>query len=183
MNKRSMAVVCNGKEIAYGMNLLHLYKYIDEKSSFVNENAHFDVDMYSSEVFFRSNVPKDTVTVFIGDSKKADAPSEVLYRQWGITVWSSHAEFIVKADAKGVSGSAYIRFLEYANRKRREYLESEKAYVRKIEETDRKWIAGEFHGVPDGGLFGQAGSMKAKLRQQYDCAAFVLYLDYLRGEK
>lgn len=183
MNKKKMAIVCDGKEIAYGTNLLHLHKYIDDKKSFASANAEYDVDIYSSAVFYRADISADSVKVFIGDIKKAGTSMKKIYCQWGITVWNSETELIVKADSKDLSGNSYIQFLEYANERRREYLEMEDEYVHKTEETDNKWIAREFKMIPDGGLFGQAGSMKSKLRQQYDCAAFVLYLDYLRKEQ
>ena len=115
MSKRKAIIVCDGKKIDCGINLLHLHRFSDENVSFMNENAEFDVEIYSSAAFRHVCLPKDTVEIFAGDVKKPDSSFETLYSRWNISIWRSAAELIVKADPGGLFGDEYAQFLEYAN--------------------------------------------------------------------
>lgn len=184
MNQNKIAIVCDGKEISYGMNLLHLFRYKSEKESFLSDhNAGMDIEIFSLAAYRHANISKKTVKVFIGEVQGVTPSMNPLFCQYGMTVWGTDSEIVLKADAKVLTGEQYEKFIAFANKKRMEYFELEKEYVRKAEARDGKWIAKEFEQAVYSGLPGRKNSLKAKMKQQYDCMAFVLYLDYLHKEK
>ncbi len=176
MENTKIAIVCNGREISYGMNLLHLTRYQDEETEFTSERyRETDVAIYSAEVYMHSKMAPGTVSVFIGNIQSVDGSMHKVFDQYGMVVWRDERNIIVKASAEILCGETYTRFLKFANRKRNEYIETEKDYVRKATERNSEWIAPVFQEITSGGMFGYSKVVKKKMQQQFDCMAFILY--------
>lgn len=174
-----IAIICSGKELSWGMGLLHLFRFQTETERFINEKAGIGAEIYSAGAFRAEHIPRCTMKIFVGVAADSSPARREVFRRWGMTIESAEGEMAVKADVNGLNGAEYDRFLAYANKRRSEYLAAAEGYVRRVTEKDENWIAGTFERMGGGGLFGQSGSAKRKLRQQYDCLAFVLYLEHL----
>lgn len=184
MSSKMIAIVCDGKEISYASNLLHLFQYKGETETFTSDMiADVSVEMYSVVTYMHTNISKKVIKIYVGDVQKVDLSYNKVFCQYGMTIMKSRAEFILKVDNKELEGHAYDEFISYANKKRKEYIDLEKDYMERINPINPNWIAKEFKPVFVGGLFGQKDKCKKKVHQQYDCAAFVLYLDIIRNEE
>ena len=184
MKNTSIAIVCDGREISYGMNLLHLTKYRDEETAFFSEKCSgIDTEIYSAEVYRRTQITSKTISVFIGEMQSVNASMNKIFDKYGMTIWMDDANAIIRAETDSLNGERYSEFIKFANRKRNEYIETEKDYVRKTAEKNNKWIASEFKEITSNGLFGHRKNIRNKMQQQYDCMAFVFYLEFLCKEK
>lgn len=179
MSSAKFAIVCDGKEISYGLNLLHLFQYKDENIQFYSEL--FDnplTDIYSIAAFMHSNISADTVKIFINDAQKTDSSYKEIFCKYGMFIFQCNSQIIVKADSNGLAGENYELFLKYANQKRKEYLSKEKDYSARVESINKNWISKEFKQESSGGLFSKN---KNRIKQQYDCLSYVLYVDVLKN--
>lgn len=183
MDSKKIAIVCDGKEISYGFNLLHLFQYKNKKEIFTsNMIADVSVDIYSAAMFRHTNISQKTIKIFVGDVQKVDLSYKKVFCQYGMTILKSELEFVLKAYEKELAGDSYDKFILYANKKRNEYIDFEKQYAEHVESLDPNWIAEEFNPVLSKGSFNQKSLSKSKIQQQYDCLAFVLYLDIIRNK-
>ena len=184
MSSKMMAIVCNGREISYGFNLLHLFKYKSEKQSFTsNTFVDFDVEILSEAAFKHADISNKAIKVFVGNVQAVDSSYDKLFCQYGMAILKSELGLILKIDDKELAGHAYDDFITYANEKRKEFLELEKEYVERVYQIDNNWIVGEFKPVSPIGLVGFKKISNVKIQQQFDCLAFVLYLDILSKEE
>jgi len=180
MDSKKMAIVCEGKEISYGLNLLHLLQYKNDMEIFSSEvGSVISAEIYSSAAFRHASISKKALKIFVGDNQNADSSYSKVFNQYGMNIFMSEAGFILKADDKKLSGAEYDNFILYANKRRKEYFDLEKKYLDRVEIFDSKWVAKDFDKTSSEGLFGIKNASKSIAQQQYDCLAFVLYLDYL----
>ena len=176
--KKSIAIVCDGTEIAFGMNLLHLIKYEEEdKSAKCKKYKDCNAEIYTIKVFERSKKISDVLKIYIGKAGKIEGSPIVT--KYGISIWKSDESIFCVADASKISKKDYADFLKYANGLRDKYIEAEKEYFHSVNDLNSKWIVQEYKAVSYDGLFGRNSKQKAKLQQLYDCAALMLYTDIL----
>lgn len=181
MSSKKITIVCDGKEISYGLNFLHLFQYKSEKEKF-NSNLLNDlsIEIHSVETFRHTNTSKKTIKIFVGNAKNVDVSYSNIFNKFGMTIYQAESNFILKADAKQLVSREYEDFIIYANAKRKKYYVLEKQYIARVEALDLDWIAKEFKKSHSGGLFDKRS---AKVQQQYDCLAFVLYLEFLENKE
>lgn len=177
MSLKKFAVICDGKEISYGLNLFHLFQYKNEEEKF--HSRKFDelsIEMYSSMAFRHANISKRTIRIFIGTAQNIEASYEKVFDKFGMEIYKKENIYVLKASEKQLN--CYSDFVTYANEKRREYIELEKDYFVKVSALDKNWIAGEFVQSNSGGLFRKDNT---KVQQLYDCMAFVVYVDLFKN--
>lgn len=180
MGSKKMAIVCEGKEISYGLNLLHLLQYKSDKEIFLSEvGSVISAEIYSVAAFKHANISKKTLKVFVGNIQSVASSYSKVFSQYGMNIFISEAGFILRVDNKKLSEAEYDNFILYANKRRKEYFDLEKKYMDRVEIMDSKWVAKVFDKTYSEGLFGIKNASKSITRQQYDCLAFVLYLDHL----
>lgn len=177
MGVQKIAIVCDGKQINYGLNLFHLMRYKNEKENFYSRKAdNLSIEMYSKEIFKRNPSIKRAIKVFVGDVWNEDLSFKRVFEKFGMLIYKSELEYILKVDTNQLNGKEYEEFLTYANLRREEYLSLEKNYVERVEELEDNWITSEF---TQSFLTGFGGKKNKKVQQLYDCIAFVWYLDFL----
>lgn len=177
MDSKKIAIVCDGKEISYGFNLLHLFQYKNEKENFTsNLIDDLSIELYSEAAFRHTNISKKTTKVYIGSVKNMDASYLRIFSKYGMAIYQSEMNYILKVNDKQLTGKEYSKFIAYANLNRKEYCALEQGYINRVETLDLNWIAKEFEEVSSGLL----GKRNAKVQQQYDCLAFVMYLYVLK---
>ncbi len=181
MSSTKIAIVCDGKEISFGFNLLHLFQYKNDSIEFISGMINdLSIGIYSAEVFRHMNISKKTIKVYVNDVHRIDSSFTEVYNKFGMCIYCSELGYILKADDKVLSGKEYEQFVSYANQKRKEYLAFEKQFVEKVEEIDKNWISKVFIQESSRGLFGKKNT---KIQQQYDCLAFVMYMDFLKNKE
>lgn len=179
MDPIKIAIVCDGKEISYALNLLHLFQYKNEVEEFNSDNyKEASIEMYSAAAFGHASIAKKTIKLFVGITQNVDASYRKVFDKFGMTVYQSERNFVLNVDDKKMRD--YHAFIIYANTKREEYLELERDYINKVSRLDRDWIAKEFILSSSGGIFGKKNP---RFQQLYDCLAFVVYLEILNDTK
>ena len=182
MSDKHLCIISNGKEISYGLNLYHLFQYKDEKESFrSNKYASIKVDMYSTAAFKHANVSKKDWKIYISDasSQLTSTSKEIIFEKYGMIIFQSNESLFLEVRPKELTGNGYAEFLAYANRCRKEYIEIENDYVEKVKVKAAHWIAETFNPIEKKGLFVAKNTDRGKQQQQFDCLAFVIYLDYI----
>ena len=182
MADNHLCIICNGKEISYGLNLYHLFLYKDQKESFKsNTYKGIKVDIYSIAAFKHANVSKKDKKIYIGDvnTPPAITSKDIIFEKYGMIIFQSNESLYLEVNPKKLSGNAYMEFLAYANQRRQDYIETEKHYAETVAVKDVRWIAETFNPIEKKGLFGINNNDVNKRQQQYDCLAFVTYLDYI----
>lgn len=178
MNSVKIAIICNGKEISYGLNLLHLFQYKDKATEFYCSS--FDqssIMMYSAAAYRHATPPTPHTQVFIGNVVEIDSSYAVIYSKYGMVIYQSDSSFILKANDNQLLGQNYEAFLDYANAIRKRYCDLEIQYATRIERLDVNWIAKDFEQLSSHRLFCKKNE---RLQQQYDCLAFIMYLLLLK---
>lgn len=179
MDSSKIAIICDGKEVTYGTNLSHLFQYRSKKEKFMSSKCdEVSVEMYSTAVFRRASKSKKTMKFFVGAAQIVDSSYKKIFDKFGMAIYQTEKNYVLRADVKQLKD--YNDFIVYANEKRNEYFELEKDYSKYVCALDANWIVSEFEQSPSGGLFGKKNM---KIRQLYDCLAFVLYLDIFNETK
>lgn len=177
MTSSEIAVVCTGREIAYGLNLFHLLQYNDEKEQFTSSKCdNLSVEMYSIAVFRHTGISQKAIRIYVGAAQSVDSSYKKVFDKFGMVIYQSENAYILKADAK--QSDSYNEFISYANEKRKEYIELEKDYFIKVCTLDTNWIAGRFISASSGKLFKK---IRPSVQQLYDCLSFVVYLNFLES--
>lgn len=175
MSSYKIAVICNGKEISFGLNLFHLFQYKNEEEKLIsNKFDEIVIELYSAAAFCHSNISKKTVRIYVGTVQNVDSSYKKVFEKFGMEIYQNENAYILKANDKQLD--CYSDFISYANEKRIEYIELEKDYFSKVVVLDKNWIVSEFLQANPGGIFRKANT---KIQQLYDCLAFVVYLDIL----
>lgn len=180
MKPDKIAIICNGKEIAYGFSLLHLLNYKTEEHHFACDSFNdCSVDIYSLETYRRSNISKKTKSIFYGNTQEVDESYSKVFDKFGIQIYKSGLVYVVKAEYDNRKEPIYDNFFLFAIEQYKKYYSIEKEYVDKTKTFDTNWIKKEFHKDDSVGFFGKK---KIRLQQLYDCAAYVIF-ELLRKEK
>ena len=180
MGTSKVAIICDGKEISYGMNYKNIYIFKKEKEKFLSDaGEQTSVEIYSPAAFKHANISKNAIKIYVNDLQKIDSSYDKIFDQYGMKVYFSDRTYIIKAEENELSGDNYEGFLRYANEKRNEYIKLEERYFNIVNETDPNWIAGQFVKDQPRGIFGKGNENKTKKQQQYDCLSFVLYLEFV----
>lgn len=178
MTPTKIAIICDGKEISFGLNLFHLFLFKNEKDNYSSKDkGEVEIELYSLATYRHSDISDDTIRVFINNTKIVDSTYSTVFDEYGMTIYRSAEGYVLKADDKHLSGNEYIAFLGFANRKAEEYSVLEESYLNQVLSLNASWIARSFVNSPSGGVF---VSKKHRLQQQFDCLAFVFYLDVLK---
>lgn len=181
MSSKKIAIVCEGKEISYGINFLHLFQYRSEKEKFNSDMLDdLSIEIYSSSAFRHTNISKKTIKVFVGNAQHQDSAYRSIFNKFGMAIYQLQSDYIMKADDKQLANYEYEDFILYANVKRKEYFDLEKRYTDRVELLDSNWITKKFEKASSSGFLGKKS---VKVQQQYDCLAFVLYLDFFKNEE
>lgn len=179
MGSSKIAIICDGKEISYGLNLFHLFQYKNEKEKFISgKYDELSIEMYSVAAFRHANISKKTIRIHIGAAQNVNASYKKIFDKFGMAIYQREHDYVLKADDKQLN--SYSEFILYANKKRNEYIEIEKEYFMKVGELDANWIVSEFAQSHSGGVLGKTNTM---VQQLYDCLSFVVYLEYLKNTK
>lgn len=179
-SKMKIAIICDGKEISFGLNLLHLFLYKDDKVEFSCENkGEIEIELFSLSSFRHTKVSPETIKVFTNNTQSANASYSKVFDEYGMKIYKSDKTFIIRADDSRLSGVVYDEFVNFANKKAKEYLELEQSYINRVLSHNNSWITKSFDRVPSGGLFIKK---KQRIQQQYDCLAYILYLNHLGCE-
>lgn len=179
MGSIKIAIVCDSKEISYGLNLFHLFYYKNEKEKFVSgKYDEVSIEMYSTAVFRHTNISKKTIKLFVGVAQNVDTSYKKIFDKFGMTIYQTENNYILKADDKQLK--EYNDFIAYANAKKNKYFELEKDYSMRVSEMDPNWIVSEFIQSTSKGVF---RIKNTRVQQQYDCLAFVVYLEILKNTK
>lgn len=174
MSSYKIAVICDGKEISYGLNFSHLFQYKNEEEKFISSKYdELSIEMYSVVVFRHTNISKETIRIYIGKAQSVDSFYKKVFDKFGMEIYQNENVYILKANEKKLN--SYSDFILYANEKRREYIELEKEYFMKVDTLDVNWIVSEFVQNNSGGWFRMSNT---KIQQLYDCLSFVAYLDF-----
>lgn len=179
MSSYKIAVICDSKEISYGLNLFHLFQYKNEEEYFIS--SKFDalsIEMYSAVVFRHANISKKNIRIYVGTAQNIDSSYKKVFDKFGMEIYQNDNAYILKANDKQLNFCS--DFISYANKKRKEYIELERNYFMKVGALDVNWIVSEFTQTNSGGLLKKANT---KVQQLYDCLSFVLYLDFLKNAK
>ena len=185
MGKKTVAIVCNGKELSYGIPLSHMFKYVDEKEELFSAGAaEIESEIYSIKAFRHTSIPTSVIKVFIGDTKEVCSSCQKIFDVYGLSIAKTGTTMLVNADPKAFSQREYLDFLAFANTQRYNYLDTEKEYAENVQKRDKKWIPSEFTPIEIAGPFSAEKRLRRIRQQQFDCLAFVLYLglmgtDYL----
>lgn len=181
MGVQKIAIICDGKQINYGLNLYHLMRYKDEKENFYSRKAdNFSIEIYSKVVFQRNSSIKKAIKIFVGDTWNEDLSFKCVFKRYGMLIYKSELGYILKVDINQLNSKEYEEFIAYANSRREEYFCLEKSYVEQVKELDDNWITSEF---TQSALTGFGSKKNKKVQQLYDCIAFVWYLDFLNKTK
>lgn len=179
MSSYKIAVICNGKEISFGLNLFHLFQYKNEEEKLIsNKFDEIVIELYSAAAFCHSNISKKTVRIYVGTVQNVDSSYKKVFEKFGMEIYQNENAYILKANDKQLD--CYSDFISYANEKRIEYIELEKDYFSKVVVLDENWIVSEFTQANSGKMFRKVNT---KVQQLYDCLAFVVYLDFLKNTK
>lgn len=180
MDLTNIAIVCSGKEISFGFNLLHLMSYKDENTNFMSDVCSIAYpNLYSLAAFQHTKPSPDTYCIYVGEAKQAPSDAKPVFHRFGMSVWKDGSSIIMCADPVDISGDdEYDRFLTYANLKRQEYQNVEAGYYKKVTDANPNWIAGEFKNLQPTSPWRKSIN-KRRLQQQYDCLSFVVYLEFL----
>ena len=177
MSTAKIVIVCDGKEISFGFNLYHLFLYHDNQEEFSSEKAKkTDVELFSAGAYRHASIAKKATRIFINNVQIPDISYTKVFDDYGMVIYKSETGYILKAEDSQLSGTKYNQFIHFANEKARRYLELEQSYVNKVATLNKNWITTSFAIMPQDGLFTKK---RSRMQQQYDCLAFVLYLDYL----
>ena len=101
MSLKKFAVICDGKEISYGLNLFHLFQYKNEEEKF--HSRKFDelsIEMYSSMAFRHANISKRTIKIYIGTSQNIEASYEKVFDKFGMEIYKNENIYVLKASEK-----------------------------------------------------------------------------------
>lgn len=178
MESRKIAVVCDGKEISYGLNLFHLFQYKSEKEKFIsNLIDDISIEMYSVAAFSHVNACRNTIRIYVGKAQDIDSSYAGIFGKFGMFIYKSEMNYVLKADDKQLAD--YEEFIYYANERRKEYFYLEKKYIDRVNALNPKWITGIFKKSH---TKGRDYNKSVTAQQQYDCLAYVMYLDVLKTE-
>lgn len=179
MSPNKIAVICDGKEISYGLNLFHLFKYKSAEECFISSKFdELSIEMYSAIAFRHANISKKTIRIYVGKVQNIDSSYKKVFNQFGMEIYQNENSYVLKSDDKRLN--CYSNFISYANEKRREYIELEKDYFDRVVSLDKNWIVGEFVQANSGRVFRKENT---KVQQLYDCLAFVVYINFLKNTK
>ena len=177
MGVQKIAIVCEGKQINYGLNLFHLMQFNSENKKIYSKKAsNLSVEIYSMEVFKRNPLVNRMMQIFVGDARNEGSSFECVFKKFGMLIYQSESRYILKIDMNQLNIKEYEEFIDYANSRRKEYFDLEKDYTERVKKLDDNWITSEFT-KPVFTTFRSNTNEKAK--QLYDCMSFVLYLDFL----
>lgn len=179
MSSINLAIICDGKEISYGMNLFHLFYYKNEKDHFASgKYDDLSIEMYSFAAFHHANISKKTAKIYVGSVQCIDTCYKKVFDKLGMAIYQKENDYVLKVDDNQMN--SYSEFISYANEKRNEYIKVEKEYFIKVGTLDANWIVSEFTKSNSGGLFKKKNTI---VQQLYDCLSFVAYLDFLENIK
>lgn len=180
MSGDKIAIVCDGKEIAYGTNLSHLFNFESNQLNIrIASKSGCEVELYSQAVFRHSGISKKTVKVYVGAASMPDANYATVYNEYGMMIKRCENQFMIDASDAALSGKIYDNFIAYANKRRNEYLDVEKAYADEVRQYSETWISRAFEKQSPMGLLRQKQESKIKRQQQFDCLSYIMYLDFL----
>lgn len=180
MPKDKIAIICDGKEISYGINLKHLFSYKNDIEQYHSSLGNIkDVEIYTPAVFKRERNSLKTTKVYIGSDYQINENCQKVLDCFGMNIYEDDNLFIVCADPSKIASDEYNKFIIYANGMRNKYIEVENQYFSMINSHDHKWVCDEFIKVKLSKLFVKKYDLQIK-KQQYDCLSYILYLQYLR---
>ncbi len=174
---KKIAIICDGTEISYGMTLLHLFKYEDEKQSLLSKKGEIIVpELYSVKAFERANVKKNVLKIYYSGS--GITTDETVIDKYGITIRTGKDSLVCLAPSAELSDKDYGSFITDANKELKKYNAGEAEY---IDEIPANWIISGFSPVAKAGLFGKKDAEKKKKQQYYDFLSLYMYNEILLG--
>lgn len=175
--KNGIAIICDGKEISYGLSLLHLIKYENNEHRYYSKiYEKIDSDIYSTKVYLREGVNKGFMKVFI--SPRFTIKGDIIFDKYGMKIYKDNRDYFLTSDVNLMKDNDYNEFIVFANEQRNNYIKKECEYVSRVEKENSDWIVREFSSIETSkGLFKKSGI--DILQQQFDCMAFVFINEIL----
>ena len=157
------------------MTLLHLFKYEDEKQSFLSKKGEIIVpELYSVKAFEHANIKNNVLKIYY--SKAAKATDEKVFNKYGMSVSSMDTGLSCVGPLTELNDNDYSTFIKLANEELKKYRDSETEYVAGL---SANWIVSDFAPIKGTGLFGKKDSGKKKCQQYYDFLSLYIYNEIL----
>ena len=174
MNK--LAIVCDGKEISYGLGLLHLYQFKNDYEKFVSKRGEdLLAEIYTVGAFKSAGALKNSICVFVNNDSFLSSAKSVVFHEDGIQICKDENKYAIFSNPESLEKVDYNGFITRANGKRNAYCELEKEYVNRLNSLGVSWLPGSFTVLTPKGILGRKKLLKDMLQQQYDYAAYLFY--------
>ncbi len=168
-----IAIVSEGKEIAYAKTLADLFKsLVDDNVVLSSRGETVNVEMYSTQVFLRSSVPKKTFKVAIGSTNIKAPETKTIIDEDGVLllVGDKYARFCVD---EAVVDARYDSLFKKMSALEKEYFDLETEYVHLVNRQESKYIE------PNRSLFKK--NSNSRTIQAYLYLAYHFYLNELNS--
>lgn len=176
---KNISIICNGKEISYGMTLVHLFQYHNKEVCFKSKRCKdINVEIYSIAAF-KDSRNKTSIRVFINNDSPLSSSKQVVFEKYGIIILKAGNDYAIITDPLVLNKNTYKSFLTMANDRRNAYVKYESEYIEKVNGLEENWLPYPFVETGCYGFFGKRKELKVKTQQQFDCAAYVMYIDFL----
>lgn len=171
-----IAVVCDGKEISYGLGLMHLFQFKNDDEKFVSKRGEdLLAEIYTVGSFKSAGASKNSICIFVNNDSFLSSAKSVVFNEDGIQIHKDENKYAIFSDPKSLEKGDYTGFVVRANKKRNEYCKLENEYVNRLDSLGVNWLPGNFLVLSPKGPFGGKKFLKNMLQQQYDYAAYLLY--------
>lgn len=175
----NIAIICKGKNISYGFNMLHILTYKrDDLVIKCKKYNDCDANMYSHSVYLNEPIEEPVFKIFIGDIGELSNARKV-FCKFGMNVFSFDNGLQLYVEKNEIKESDYHEFIVYSNELRNKYNEVENDFFNNVNQLDSNWFAKEFLPVSSTGLFGGKKRELSIIQQRYDCLSYIVYFDVL----
>lgn len=172
-----LAIVCDGKEISYGLGLLHLFQFKNDDEKFMSKRGEdLSAEIYTTGTFKSAGISKKSICIFVNSDSLLSSGKSIIFDEDGIRIYKDENKYAILANPESLEKADYNEFVARANKKKNEYCKLEKEYVNRVNSIGVNWLPGDFLMLSPKGLFGRNKILKDMQQQQYDYAAYVLYL-------
>ena len=172
-----LAIVCDGKEISYGLGLLHLFQFKNDDEKFMSKRGEeLSAEIYTTGTFKSAGISKKSICIFVNNDSLLSSEKSIIFDEDGIMIYKDENRYTIFSNPGSLEKADYGGFVARANKKRNEYCELEKEYVNRVNAIGVNWLPGDFSVLSSKGFFGENILLKNMQQQQYDYAAYVLYL-------
>lgn len=177
---KNIDVVSTERDHVYGTSLIKLFQYSkNQEILHCKMYQSLTTGIYVPGVFEHLKQKKHTLTVFL-DEPLRYKPNKLLFDQYGMRIWIIGNDIYLKAEPHYLNKLCYSEFLEFAKDIQSRYIEQENEYVSQVRMYDPNWLIENFEPARKCFLFGSKSNLEKKRQQQFECLAFLFYMDYFK---